>query len=318
MNNQKELNDFLNYIVVIKGNSVRTKNEYRYDLALFLRYLKIMKQGLNIEKINNISIEDLSIGFIREIKLEDIYDFLSYCQFERNNGSHTRSRKIAALKSFFNYLTTKKKYFKENPTAELESPKIGKRNPVYLSLDEAKQLYSGLNKLHYYRNFCILTIFLNSGIRLSELANINLSSIKENKLSLIGKGNKERIVYLNSSCLKAIHNYVEFERYKMQNADNEKALFLSQKGNRLSTRSIQRVVKNANIKSKLYKKKLSPHKLRHTIATLLYRNGVDLLSLQKLLGHSSVSTTQVYTHIDSKILENIVENNPLNKITHGL
>lgn len=314
----KELNDFLTYLIVIKGKSLRTKTEYKYDLSLFLKYLKINKQGLNIKEIDNIEIDDLGIEFIKEITLEDIYGFLKYCQFERNNSPYSRARKISCIKSFFNYLVIKKKYFKENPTDELEFPKIGERNPVYLSLEETKQLYSGLNKLHYYRNFCIITIFLNCGVRISELNSINLNSIKKDEFSVIGKGNKERIVYMNEFCLITIDNYLKFERHKIKNANTEKALFLSQKGNRLSVRAIQKIIENMNEKSGLHKKKLSPHKLRHTMATLLYHNGTDLISLQQLLGHSNVSTTQIYTHTSSDVLKEAVNNNPLNKINSSL
>ena len=314
MNNQKELKDFLNYLTVIQGKSIRTRTEYGYDLSLFLRYLKIIKYSLNIECIDDLKINDLDIDFIKDISLEDIYDFLQYCQLERNNSSYSRARKVASIKAFYNYLTVKKKSLKENPTSELETPKIGKRNPIYLSIDEVKKLYKGLNELHYYRNFAILTIFLNCGIRISELSSININSMSNGKISIIGKGNKERVIYINSSSTISIENYIKLERHKVKNADKQDALFLSQKGNRLSTRSIQRVIENANIKSGLNKDKLSPHKLRHTMATQLYRKGTDLISLQQLLGHSSVSTTQIYTHVDSETLKDIVESNPLNEL----
>jgi len=310
----KELKEFLTYLTVIQGKSNRTRREYEYDLSLFLRYLKIYKFNLDFKDIDTISIDDLNIDFIKSITLEDIYSFLEYCQFNRSNSSYSRARKVAAIRAFFKYLTKKKKYFIENPAEELETPKIGKRNPIYLTLDEIKKLYSGLSKRHYYRDFCILTIFLNCGVRLSELNSINLSSIKEDRFSVIGKGNKERVVYMNKSCQIAIDDYLKFERHKIINADKNDALFLSQKGNRLSTRAIQRIIESANKKSGLNKEKLSPHKLRHTMATLLYRNGADLISLQELLGHASISTTQIYTHVDSETLKNVINNNPLNSL----
>mgnify|MGYP003937323839 CR=1 FL=1 len=310
----KELKEFLTYLTVIQGKSNRTRQEYEYDLSLFLRYLKIDRFKLNLSDIDTISIDDLNIDFIKSITLEDIYSFLEYCQLNRSNSPYSRARKVAAIRAFFKYLTKKKKYFIENPAEELETPKIGKRNPIYLTLDEIKKLYSGLSERHYYRDFCILTIFLNCGVRLSELNSINLSSIKEDRFSVIGKGNKERVVYMNKSCQIAIDDYIKYERHKIRNADKNDALFLSQKGNRLSTRAIQRIIESANKKSGLNKEKLSPHKLRHTMATLLYRNGADLISLQELLGHASISTTQIYTHVDSETLKNVINNNPLNSL----
>lgn len=315
MATQKHLKEFLTYLTVIQGKSMRTRQEYEYDLTLFLKYIKISKLGLELDEIDDLDISDLTLNLIKEIALEDMYDFLEYCQFYRDNSPYSRARKVAAIRSFYRYLTKKKKYFEYNPAEELETPKIGKRNPIYLTLGEVKQLYSGLNKLHYYRDFCILTIFLNCGVRLSELSSINLSSIKEDRFSVIGKGDKERVIYMNKSCKIAIDDYLKFERHKIKNADEEDALFLSQKGNRLNPRTIQRIVKNANKKSGLNKEKLSPHKLRHTMATLLYQNGADLISLQELLGHSSVSTTQIYTHVDSETLKDVVSSNPLNDLS---
>lgn len=318
MTNQKYLNDFLTYLTVIQGKSQRTVKEYEYDIYLFLRYLKLKEKGFATieinEKIDEVDIDDISLEFLQNITLEDIYNFLEYCQIYRKNSSYAKARKVASINAFFKYLTSKKKYFKENPAEELESPKIGKRNPIYLTLDEVKQLYSGISQKHYYRDFCILTLFLNCGLRLSELNSININSIHKDKLSVIGKGNKERTIYLNKSCIQAIDNYVKLERPKIKNVKDKEALFLSQKGNRLSTRAIQLIIDNINKNSGLNKEKLSPHKLRHTMATLLYQNGADLISLQQLLGHTSISTTQIYTHTDSKMLKNTVENNPLNSI----
>jgi site-specific recombinase XerD len=313
MDKQMHIVEFSRYLTIIQGKAQRTKEEYEYEISLFLRYLRLKKEKKSLKEIDDINIYDINIDFLKKINLEDIYSFLEYCKIGRKNSSYAIARKIAALKSFFNYLTEKKKYFKENPTDELDTPKTGKRNPVFLNIGEVKQLYSGINKLHYYRDYCILTIFLNCGVRLSELQSINLDFIKGDKFSVIGKGNKERVIYMNKSCLKAINDYIKIERPNTKNADTEKALFLSQKGNRMSAGAIQKMIRKLNKKSGLLKKDLSPHKLRHTMATLLYQNGADLISLQQILGHSSVATTQIYTHISSEKLKKVVENNPLNK-----
>ena len=312
MKNNKYINEFLSYIIVIQGKSIKTKEAYKYDLSLFFRYMKATRDKLSLNKIDNISIDDIDIDFIKSITLQDLYQYLEYCQVHRDNGSHAKARKVASLKSFFNYLVHKREYFENNPAEELESPKIGKRNPIYLTIDEVKKLYTGIGERHYYRDYCILTLFLNCGMRLSELASININSIRGDQLSIIGKGDRERTIYLNKISLDSINNYLTLERPKIKNIKDKKALFLSQKGNRLNVRTIQYIIDNINKKSGLHKEKLSPHKLRHTMATLLYQNGADLISLQEILGHSNVSTTQIYTHVNSDTLKKVVNSNPLN------
>ncbi len=309
----KHIENFLTYLTVVQGMSPMTKREYKYDLELFFRFLKVYEDGLDYDQIDNVSIKDLDI---KNISLEDMYAFLEYCQDYRGNGSHAKARKVASLKAFFSYLHKKKKLIDENPAEELESPKINKRNPIYLNIEEIKILYSGIKETHYYRDRCILTIFLNCGVRVSELAGINISDIRQNSISIIGKGNKERLVYINSITRQSIDDYIQKERPKIKNVkpEDRDALFLSQKGNRLSTRSIQNIIDVINKNSGLNKEKLSPHKLRHTMATLLYQNGADLISLQQLLGHTSVSTTQIYTHVESEQLKSVVDSNPLNDI----
>lgn len=312
----KYLKDFLTYVTVIQGKSKNTRKEYEYDLTIFLRYIKIIKHGLDVdlENIAEVDIDDIDLDFLQSISLEDIYEYLGYCQNIRQNGTKARARKVSSLRMFYQYLTKKKKYFKENPTEELETPKIGKRLPVYLNIDEIRKLYSGISKRHYYRDFCILTIFLNCGVRISELVSINLDSIRGNELYIIGKGNKQRTIYLNKSCMIALNDYLTLERPNIKNAGKEKALFLSQKGRRLSVRTIQNMIDTINKKSGLHKSQISPHKLRHTMATLLYQENGDLISLQQLLGHESVSTTQIYTHVSNDKLKQVVETNPLNSI----
>lgn len=311
------ITEFLRHLSVIQGKSLRTKTEYQYEISLFLKYLKWTKENDHFRELKEMVIDDIDLPFLENINLEDIYGFMEYCQTERGNGASALARKVAALKTFFNYLTLKKKYFKENPTDELDTPKIGKRNPVYLTEGEVKKLYTGIRKTHYYRDYCLITIFLNCGVRLSELQSIDMKSIKGDSISLIGKGNKERVIYLNESCLKAIEEYVNEERAMVRNSGNEDALFLSQKGTRLSGGAIQKVIKELNKNSGLEKEHLSPHKLRHTMATLLYQNGADLISLQQLLGHESVATTQIYTQVTSKTLRDVIESNPLNNKRTG-
>lgn len=314
----KYIEDFLNYLTVVQGMSLKTQREYSYDLYLFFKYIKARNEMLSLSEIDELDVSDIDIEAINQIDLEDMYGFLGYCQQYRENGAHARSRKVSSIKSFYNYLYNKKKLLDENVADQLESPKIERRNPVYLTKNEILQLYKGIGKTHYYRDYAILTVFLNCGLRISELVSINISDINMDSkiISIIGKGNKERTVYLNDACIDAINNYINKERNKIKNINpkDEDALFLSQKGNRMSVRAVQSMIEKLNKNSGLNKKGLSPHKLRHTMATLLYQNGADLISLQQLLGHTSISTTQIYTHVESEQLRKVVENTPLSDL----
>ena len=311
--NPKILQDFLIYITVIQGKAKRTRAEYEYDLSLFLRFLTCMSENVDFEQIETIDIKHIDAEFIKGITLEDIYMFLEYCETYRGNGNSSKARKVASIRAYFKYLYKKKKVLTVNPAEELETPKKGKRNPIYLTIDEVDVLKTGIRKTHYLRDYCIVTLFLNCGLRISELCGINTTDINGDVLKVIGKGNKEREVYLNEACLCAIDEYINYEREIRENIADAKALFLSQKGTRLTPRTVQQLIKNLNERSGLGKEKLSPHKLRHTMATLSYQNGADILSLQQILGHSSVATTQIYTQSNSEILRSTAQSNPFNK-----
>lgn len=315
MNQQrpKILRDFLVYLSAIKGKSKRTRDEYEYDLTLFMKFMSAIQKDLNIDQIEDIDIHDINAEFLKDITLEDMYLFLEYCEERRNNAANTRARKVATLKSFFKYLKSKRHIIEENPAEDLETPKVSKRQPIYLSFDEAKTFMTGIQpKTHHDRDYCMMTFFLNLGIRVSELCNLNLDSIQEKFLTVRGKGDKERTVFLNNACTTALKKYLYNERLHMKDADKNPALFLSQKGTRLTRQRVAKIVKQINHSSGLDKKKLSPHKLRHTSATMMYKSGADIRSLQQILGHSNVSTTQIYTHIEDKEIQQVIENNPFN------
>lgn len=309
------LNGFLIYLSTIKGKSKGTKSEYRYDLILMLQYVKAIRYDVDIKTMSDIDIGDVKEDFIKEICLEELYAFLEYCEEVRKNSPYARARKVASIKSFFKYLVNKKKIISSNPADELETPKLSKRNPIYMTLDETEKFLSGIRRnKHYYRNMCIMQLFLNCGMRISELCSINLSSIKKDTLTVIGKGDKERTIYLNETCISTINEYIEKERSCLVNIKDNDALFVSQLGTRLTKRAIEKLVDSINERSGLNKEKLTPHKLRHTSATLMYKAGADIRSLQMILGHTNVSTTQIYTHVDDDELRSVVANNPLNKI----
>ncbi|MDK0787005.1 tyrosine recombinase XerC [Clostridium perfringens] len=316
----KRVIEFLNYLENVKGKSLNTVKGYSVDLGLFFKFLKVYKgleNNIELEKIEEVEISDLGDNFIKDITLSDIYAFLAFLEKVRNNSAYARARKVATLKSFFKFLNSKIKLIDENPTVELESPKINKRHPVYLTLDQSITVLNSMDKANknYYRDYCILTLFLNCGMRLSELCNIEIEKIKGDTLTIIGKGNKERTVYLNEASISAIENYLKNRNDLKATKEAKKYLFLSSKYRPINKRSVEILVKkhieNAGFKDQKY----TPHKLRHTAATLMYKYGnVDIRSLQNILGHENISTTQIYTHVDDETLREAVKTNPLANI----
>ncbi|MEG0450110.1 MAG: tyrosine recombinase XerC [Lysinibacillus sp.] len=308
----KLMKDFLVYLTTIKGKSQRTRKEYEYDLALFFRFHLAMQNDYPIEEIASIDISIITIEDIQTISLEDLYSFMEYCEVQRGNSASARARKVATLKSFFKYIKGKRRLLDENPADELETPKIGRKKPIYMNMEEATQFIEGIavNKATP-RNYCIMMFFLNLGIRVTELCHLNTTSIQGRYLTVVGKGNKERTVFLNDSCVQALENYRKDGCYTYRGAGDE-PLFISQKGTRLTRQTIAKIVKNINKQSGLCKEHLTPHKLRHTSATMMYKAGADIRSLQHILGHSSVATTQIYTHIEDEALQHVIENNPFN------
>lgn len=316
----KRVIEFLNYLENVKGKSINTIKGYSVDLGLFFKFLKVYKgleNNIELEKIEEVEIFDLGDNFIKDISLSDIYAFLAFLEKVRNNSAYARARKVATLKSFFKFLNSKIKLIDENPTVELESPKINKRHPVYLTLDQSITVLNSMDKgnKNYYRDYCILTLFLNCGMRLSELCNIEIEKIKGDTLTIIGKGNKERTVYLNEASIAAIENYLKNRNDLKATEEAKKYLFLSSKYRPINKRSVEILVKkhieNAGFKDQKY----TPHKLRHTAATLMYKYGnVDIRSLQNILGHENISTTQIYTHVDDETLREAVKTNPLANI----
>lgn len=312
----ERLEEFLNYLSVIRGRSNNTIDGYRIDLCLLFKFLMIYKKLYAKDtKFENIIIKDIDDNFIKNIKLSDLYAFLAFVERSRNNSAYARARKVASIKSFFRYLYTKTKVLAENPASDLETPKTDRRNPIYLTLDESKELLASIDESSKFqmRDFCIITLFLNCGLRLSELCSINISKIKDDILTVIGKGNKERTIYLNNACLKAISDYL-VERNTIEILPQHKdALFISSQKRRINKKSVELIVAKYIKLAGLNDDKYSPHKLRHTAATLMYKYGnVDIRSLQKILGHGNVSTTQIYTHVDDEKLREAVKLNPLN------
>ncbi len=313
-NNPDFLNSFLDYTITILNKSPNTVKEYNYDLANFLKFIK---SGKNTNNHKEIDIANMNINEIKNISIEDIHSYVAYMATTLNSKPTTRARKISSIRVFFNYLYRKAKLIDNNPAQDLETPKLGKRIPKYLSLDESKKLLDVSNdekNRNNKRDFAITTLFLNCGMRLSELVGINIKDISftENKLNVIGKGNKERTIYLNKACINAINNYLSVRPKIAIKTDSKDALFLSERKERISNRTVQTIIRNELLKAGLDINKYSTHKLRHTAATLMYQYGnVDIRALQELLGHESISTTEIYTHVDNIQVRNAVESNPL-------
>jgi len=309
------LEDFLNYLDTIKGKSQNTIKEYYYDLRTFLRFIKRRYKLVDKDiPFNDIEIEDLGVDIIKKINLQDLFAFLSFINKNRDNSTNTRARKVASIRSFFKYLHNIVELIDTNPTLNLETPKLTKRHPSYLTLNESLTLINSIQGEFKVRDYAIIMIFLNCGLRLSELVSIDIDRIKDDTLTVIGKGDKERTIYLNESTLEAIKQYLKIRPTK--NTKDKKALFLSKRKNRLSVRAVQHLVKKHLNNAGLDPDKLSTHKLRHTAATLMYKHGnVDIRALQQILGHSSVSTTQIYTHLYDEKLRQAVKSNPLSKNT---
>lgn len=303
--------DYLNYIEVIKGKSNNTVNEYYLDLRTFFRFIRLKNSNYDSEiEFNKINCSDVTLEELNKIELSDLYEFMSYMSRTKRNGASARARKVSCLKSFFKYIYNNKKLIAHNPAELLELPKTRKSLPKYLTLDESINLLNNIGGEFQARDYCIITMFLNCGLRLSELVNINISDIKNDTLYVVGKGNKERTIYLNTACINAINDYLKVRPH--DGVKDRNALFLSKRNQRISNKTVQYMVKKYMILSGLDPKKYSVHKLRHTAATLMYQHGnVDVRLLKDILGHENLSTTEIYTHINDNQLKDAANKNPL-------
>ena len=315
------LREFLSYHETIKGQSQRTISEYYLDLRMFLRFMRLVKEEMPYDTpLDAISIKSLDIEFIKMITITDIFDFLSYLANDRQSelsvdpgiGAAARSRKLSAIKSFYKYLTVRTKLLTVNPVKDVEFPKIRKSLPKYLTLEESRRLLSSVRGVNEKRDYAILMLFLNCGIRRSELVGLNLSDVYEDRIRVTGKGNKERIVYFGSACKAAIDEYLP-ERNKKVLSDN-RALFGSRDNNRISVTAVHRLVKKHMLAAGLDPSQYSAHKLRHTAATLMVSNGVDIKTVQEVLGHEHLNTTEIYTHIENTELKIAAEANPISRL----
>lgn len=308
------IKDFLFYMQTVKEKSSKTVSEYYLDLRMFFRFVKVLRGTAKTDDFDKIKIDDIDVDFIREITLSDMYEFMNYLIDDRGVQSAGRSRKASTLHSFFDYLTVKKHLLKADPSKELEMPQQRKSLPKYLTLEQSIELLNAVEGKNKERDYAIITIFLNCGLRLSELVGLNVTDIRSNNtVRVLGKGNKERIIYLNDACVDAINNYLKVR--PMDGVKDKKALFISSQKKRMSPKTVQAMVYKYLEKIGLDSQGYSCHKLRHTAATLMYQHGnVDIRVLKEVLGHENLGTTEIYTHLSDKQLEEASKSNPLAKV----
>ncbi len=340
------MREFANYKRAIQGCSAKTVEEYMTDLRTFARYLVCVDAGLELSDsaLQNADISSLTVEYFGKVTMSEITEFLGYLMDGRENSARTRGRKLSSIKSFYKYLVNKVHKLEYNPAVEIETPRIKKSMPKFLTLDESitllKSVKEDADDPNRIRNYCILTLFLNCGIRLSELCSINLTSVDSDitEMRIVGKGNKERLIYLNDACRRAILDYMperlairdrELEKAKKEKEKAEKAkkenipylpvrevdtkaLFVSRLGKRISPKTVQWVVKTYLARAGFEYKAMSTHKLRHTAATLMYQSGeVDIRVLKDILGHEQLNTTQIYTHVSDESMRRAMNNSPL-------
>ena len=318
------LRNFLSYHENIKAHSPRTVDEYFLDLRNFFRYIKLLRDP-SLENIpfQEIDIMDVDLELVASVTLTDVYSYMTYLSRERpqHQGSRrteyglnaaSRSRKLATIRSFYNYLTNKVHLLRENPVKDIDTPKTRKTLPKYLTLDQSVDLLESVDGRHSARDYCILTLFLNCGMRISELVGLNVTDIQDDRLRILGKGNKVRIVYLNDACRQALDRYLA-ERKEIDGKDAN-ALFLSAQNERIRRSTVHQMVKKRLAQAGLDASQYSSHKLRHTAATLMLQYGVDVRAVQEVLGHDHLNTTEIYTHIDNEGLRVAASANPLSRV----
>ena len=311
------LQEFLDYHESILSHSAKTVDEYFFDLRAFFRYLKQRRDpSLSAVPFQEIDILDVDLDFVSRTQLSEIYGFLTFLTGGGRSGkaeSSTRARKCAAIRSFYHYLAVHTRQLENDPTQALNNPKLRKSLPRYLSLSESLKLLEAVSGPNEIRDYCILTLFLNCGLRVGELVGLNVQDIRDDTIRVLGKGNKERQLYLNEACLGALAQYLAIRPEPRDHPQHRDALFVSRNRTRLTTRSVENLVRKTVLQAGL-DPKYSPHKLRHTAATLMYQSGAaDVLALKEILGHEQLSTTQIYTHIGNEALQKAAENHPLAK-----
>ncbi|MCM1165881.1 MAG: tyrosine-type recombinase/integrase [Lachnospiraceae bacterium] len=326
------IKDFIYYEQIVKGRSELTVKNYYNDLRTFFRFCKMKNGSASAEDFSGIDISDITEDDIMSVDLQTAQEFLVFMKTEKNNEQKARYRKGVSLRQFYKFLTNNKHLFKVSPMANLELPTPKPALPKYLTLEQALEMLTHIDTPDRKRDYCIVVFFLNCGMRLSELVGIDLKDIRSTRdsngsevytLKVLGKGSKERIIYLNDACVNAYLDYLAPDENdpdirkasgRRDMTSKSEALFLSKRQTRISNRRVQQIVEECFKSCGLDNMGLSVHKLRHTAATLMYQNGVDVRVLKDVLGHENLNTTQIYTHVSSSQMENAMKQNPLSGV----
>ena len=308
------LRDFLVYHETIQGHSRRTVDEYFLDLRSFFRFIKQDKHMVPADmSFDSIPIDNIDLAVVRAITLTDVYAYMNFLSRDRGLNGASRARKVATIRSFYKYLTNKAKLLEQNPVQELDSPRLRKSLPKFLDLEESVELLESVDGKNSSRDYCILTLFLNCGLRISELVGLNKTDVRGDRLRVLGKGNKERMLYLNDACRRTLEDWLT-ERDALTLVDRDALFVTLQNRRRISRAAVHKLVKKHLAAAGLDSSQYSSHKLRHTAATLMLQNGVDVRTLQEVLGHDHLNTTQIYTHVDNDDLRTAARANPLGRV----
>lgn len=316
------LMEFLEYHSTVRGHSDKTIMGYYLDLKILFRFLKRRRHLVDLQTpFNEIDITDIDIDFIKTIRIEELYRYQSFSPEMINStnalSAASRCRRTSSVKSFFNYLTTKRHLLDYNVCQELDMPKRQASLPKYLEESECERLLAACDGPFALRDYCMLMLFMSCGLRVSELVSLNIPDIYEDHLRVLGKGNKERVIYFGEGCQEAIEDYLAVRNGEKLSEENKNALFISRDNRRISVRGVQQMVEKKLKLAGLDATRYSPHKLRHTAATLMLKNGVDTRALQEVLGHSNLNTTQIYTHLDNAALHEAAMANPIGRKTRS-
>lgn len=317
------LNSFSLYLKEICYFEDSSILSYQYDVIIFLKFIKCLFNPEDIPdtiSYESIEIEDITLDMLRQVTSKEIHAFL-YFLAENDYKPTSRCKKFYVLCNFFNYLYQEKRVIFHNPTSTIDFNKDNEKIPIYLSKKKLKKLFTTFrgeqSSQLAKRDYCILVLISSLGLRIQEVVNIDLTdfNLETGKIKILGKGSKERLLYLNESCVKALRDYLtirsDISKKNKDEINANQALFITKRGNRISRRSIEYIVEQrvslAGLDSNMY----SAHKLRHTAATLMYQDGTDILVIQEILGHSSISSTEIYTHTQDKDIKRAINHNPL-------
>ena len=309
------LMEFLEYHSTIRGHSDRTVIAYYMDLKILFRFLKRRRHLVELSvPFDEIDITDVDLDFIKATRIEELYRYQSFSpESSASLSAASRCRRTSSVKSFFHYLCIKRHLIDTDITNELDMPKRKASLPRYLEESECERLLAVCDDKFMFRDYAILMLFMSCGLRISELVSLNLTDVYEDHVRVLGKGNKERIVYFGEGCREALDDYLMVRDNGRIRPEAQNALFISQKNSRFGARGIEQMLQRKLLEAGLDADRFSPHKLRHTAATLMLKNGVDTRALQEVLGHSNLSTTQIYTHIDNAALHEAAMANPIGR-----